>query len=317
MDREPIRIRLVPRKPARDARNAREGFWSAIHQGDEKDQDIDAAEGKLCREFGPALRQLLISQFAAPIRSLQDTIFPDDFRIFERFIYRGFPRSEKDSDQAAPILDSLTRLIAQRQQFLQDSPGIRRLQEKIAVAGSVNFTVRIAAYSSLDLDLSIGSLKSVAEAFDNDFDSFRVFLEAFAPQAFGNVFSEETADSADFTVQVPVSYKTAFTTAPQDNPSPPETATAKTNSPPNSTTRERAEWLWRLANGSLLVPVLIALFVMYQGMSVLKEIHTSQSEAMKPILDHELKLLEEDRRRLFKEPVSAQAPPAAQTTPTK
>jgi hypothetical protein len=56
---------------------------------------------------------------------------------------------------------------------------------------------------------------------------------------------------------------------------------------------------------------------MYEGMSILKEIRASQYDAMKPILEHQLKLLEEDRRRLFKEPVAAQAPSSAPTAPTK
>ena len=65
-----------------------------------------------------------------------------------------------------------------------------------------------------------------------------------------------------------------------------------------SAARERAEWIWRLANGSLLIPVLIALAVMFYGMRLLFEIRSSQFNALQPILQHQLELLKEDRLRM-------------------
>jgi hypothetical protein len=256
---------------------------------------------------------------AAPLRSLEDTLFRSEFGNLERIMFRffDFPRSEKDLDRAQ-ILDSFTRLLEQRQQFFRDQPGIQRTLEKLGAAGAVHFSVRIAGYSSLNLDLSTGAFKSLAEAFDNDFDSFRVFLEAFVPQAFGEVFSSDAADRMNFTVQVPASYEKEFVLVRSASPPPgPGDNTMQPASQPATTTRERAEWLWRLANGSLLVPLLLALLVMYQGMSMLKDIHASQAEAMKPILEYQLKLLEEDRHRLFKEPGPVTAPAAVPSAATK
>lgn len=321
MEREPIRIRLVPREPDRDAQSPREAFWRAIRRDAEQTQEISYSEGKLSREFGGELRQLLIRNLTEPLRLVENSVFRGEFRNLEHFLFRFFdrPNSDKSWDQGQ-VLDAFTRLLEQRQQFFRESPGLRRVQDKIAAAASVNFTVRVSSYSSLNLDLSVGSLKSVAEVFENDFESFRVFLEAFVPQAFGRVFSSENADRIEFTVHVPPSYAPAFQAAAvqapiQSTPAAPAPVVPSGQSP--APARERAEWLWRLANGSLLVPLLLALIVMYQGMTMLKEFRSTQFDAMKPVLEHQLKLLEEDRRRLFKEPPSVQSPASTPLAATK
>ena len=252
------------------------------------------------------------------MRQIEHTLYRGEFRDLEHFLFRFLegPRSEKSWDQAQ-VLDAFTRLLEQRQQIFRESPALQRVQERVAAASSVTFSVRLAGYSSLNLDLSLGSIKSVAEAFENDFDSFRIFLEAFVPQAFARVFWEENANRLDFFVQIPASYEQAFIVKPDQTPVSISETTSVVSASPSAPARERAEWLWRLANGSLLIPLLLALVVMYFGMSALKEIMGSQNEALKPILEHQLKLLEEDRHRLFKEPPSAAVPSSATSAPTK
>ena len=323
MKLEPIRLRLVPRQPLPEQSNPRDAFWRAIRRPVDQDDDITQSEGKLRKEFGPALRYLLLQELAEPLRQIEQTLYRGEFRDLEHFLFRFFdgPTSEKGGWDRTQALDTFTRLIEQRQQIFRDSPALRRAQEKVASASSVTFSVRLAGYSSLNLDLSIGSLQSLADAFDNDFESFRVFLEAFIPQAFERVFWQENADRLDFMVQVPASYEQAFVASPaQPNSAPPSPVAASqpaAASPPGTPARERAEWLWRLANGSLLVPLVLALFVMYYGMAMLKDLRGSQNEALKPILEHQLKLLEEDRRRLFKEPPTPAPSASGASAPTK
>jgi hypothetical protein len=322
MKLEPIRLRLVPRQPLPEQANPRDAFWRAIRRPDEQDDDISESEGKLRKDFGPALRYLLIQELSEPLRQIEQTLYRGEFRDLEHFLFRFFegPSSDKGWDRSQ-ALDAFTRLIEQRQQVFRDSPALRRAQERVAAASSVNFSVRLAGYSSLSLDLSVGSLKSAAEAFENDFESFRVFLEAFIPQAFGRIFWDEDANRLDFTVQVPAAYEQAFVASPPQQPSatqPPAAALQPAAAtPPVTPARERAEWLWRLANGSLLVPLLLALVVMYYGLAMLKDLRGSQNEALKPILEHQLKLLEEDRRRLFKEPPASTPAASTASTPIK
>ena len=320
MKHEPIRLRLVPRQSSLpEQSNPRDSFWRAIRPPVNQDDDIVQSEAKLRKEFGPALRGLLLRELAEPLRQIEQTLYRGEFRELEHFLFRFVdrPTSDKVGWDRTQALDAFTRLIEQRQQIFRDSPALHRAQERVAAASSVSFSVRLAGYSSLNLDLSIGSLQSLADAFDNDFDSFRVFLEAFVPQAFERVFRQENVDCLDYTVQVPASYEQAFIANPPTPTSTQQTSVTAsspvTAGPTATPARERAEWLWRLANGSLLVPLLLALVVMYYGMTMLNDLRTSQNEALKPILEHQLKLLEEDRRRLFKEP-STPVPSAPSAT---
>lgn len=283
--------------------------------------DFDSLEGKLCREFGPALRRLLVEHFSGPLRDADRTFFRGEFGDLEHFLFRYFDRSfMKGGWQQGQALEAFARLLEQRQQIFRESPGLKAASEKIAAIGPITFGVRIAGYSSINLDLSVGSLKKVVEVFDNDFDSFRVFLEAFVPQAYARVFSHDDAQRLDSEVRIPDSFVKAFATAA----SPPSAAELSVtpleqlaSGHPPSVAREKAEWLWRLANGSLLLPVLLSLVVLYLGMSMLHDIGKSQNEMMKPIFEHQMRLLEEDRRRLFKESVSAPPPTSATTASPK
>lgn len=56
--------------------------------------------------------------------------------------------------------------------------------------------------------------------------------------------------------------------------------------------------MWRVANGSLLLPVLLALLVMRYGFRALSQIHESHLAALQPVLEHQAALLKEDRERL-------------------
>jgi hypothetical protein len=310
MPSDAIRIRITPREREPTSDDPREAFWSAARS--QSDQTIASSEAKLCREFGIELRRALLRELAEPLRTLDSELFPGSLRDFEHWMFRFMngPSSDREGYRYQ-FAEVFSRLLEQRQQVLRESPSLRSVQERLAAAAGVTFSTRIVGYSSAILDLSAGSFSQLAKAFDNDFDSFRVFLEAFVPVAFAGVFSEDNADRLDFAVTIPTSAEQAFRAAAIGG-SPPQAAPSVSQAVPGSPSgaRERAEWIWRLANGSLLIPVLLALFVMYQGMKMLTEIRTAQHEAVKPILEHQLKLLEEDRQRLFRPSTSSPRTPS-------
>jgi hypothetical protein len=302
MPSDAIRIRITPRESVSADLDPREAFWTAARRESESNQTIASSEAKLCREFGIELRRSLLRELAEPLHILDSELFPGSLRDFEHWMFRFMdgPSSERERYRYQ-FVDAFSRLLEQRQQVLRESPSLRSVQERLAAAAGVTFSTRIAGYSSLNLDLSAGSFTQLAKAFENDFDSFRVFLEAFVPVAFAGVFASDNADRLDFAVTIPASAEQAFRASAIDT----QNLQAITPPPPvvgsPVAARERAEWLWRLANGSLLVPVILALFVLYQGMKMLSDIRASQYESLKPILEHQLKLLEEDRHRLIRD----------------
>ncbi len=70
MAREPIRLRLSPRKSFPYSDNPRVAFWQAVKGEEYRDQEIDAFEAKLQREFGGELRQQLIDHLGKPLDQL-------------------------------------------------------------------------------------------------------------------------------------------------------------------------------------------------------------------------------------------------------
>lgn len=314
MTSDAIRIRITAREPASTSGNPRAAFWSAARHESESNQTIISSEAKLCREFGIELRRVLLRELAEPLRTLDSELFPGSLRDFEHWWFRRMdgPLGDKEWSRHQ-FSESFFRLLEQRQQALRESPSLQRAQERLAAAAGVTFSTRISGYSSLNLDLSVGSFKQVASAFENDFDGFRVFLEAFVPVAFAGVFSRDNADRFDFVVTIPSSAEQAFLAATIDTShTQVESSAPQSVTGPQGAARDRAEWLWRLANGSLLIPVLLALFVMYQGMRMLTDIRAAHYEAVKPILEHQLKLLEEDRHRLLRDVT----PPSPTPSPT-
>lgn len=317
MPPDPIRLRIVAREPRLgQEREPREAFWAAARDQTDSNESISALEAKLCRRFGPELREALLRQLSEPLRTLDSELFPGSLRDFEHWMFRFMdgPGSSREWYRYQ-FAEAFARLMEQRQQVLRDSPSLRRVQERLAAAAGITFSTKLVGYSSLNLDIVPGSFKQIAAAFENDFDSFRVFLEAFVPVAFAGVFSEASADRLDFSVTVPTSAEQSFRDAGVEVASRSAPVAAVPATTPTSA-RERAEWLWRLANGSLLVPLLLALLVMYQGMKMLGEIRESQYDALKPVLEHQLKLLEEDRLRLYPDAgTRPQVPPASVQPP--
>lgn len=317
MASDAIRLRIAAREPQLgQGREPREAFWAAARDDSDSNESIPALEARLCRRFGPELREAIVRQLAEPLRTLDSELYSGSLRSLDHWMFRFMdgPGSSREW-YGYQFVEAFARLIEQHQQVLRESPSLRRVQERLAAAAGIAFSTRIVGYSSLSLDIVPGSFKQLAAAFENDFDSFRVFLEAFVPVAFAGVFSEASADRLDFSITVPSSAEHAFRDARIEVASHSAPAADAPAVTPTSA-RERAEWLWRLANGSLLLPLLLALLVMHQGMKMLGEIHASQHAALKPVLEHQLKLLEEDRLRLYPDASTRlQAPPASVQKP--
>lgn len=311
MPPEAIRIRIIPRETGQLPHSEpRRNFWATV-RGQDADPTVSIAslEAKLCRQFGPTLRRVLLNELNEPLRSL-DSELMRPFRHFEDWLFHM--RHRERDDDGYQIFGAISRMVEQRQATIRESTALRAAQERLAAAATVSFATRIAGYASLELAVSVGSLSQLAKVFDGEFESFRVFLEAFTGVVFGDIFDTAAADRMEFTVSIPSSIEQQFRAAPVTGDLPSQQSAPPVSlpgAPSQGAARERAEWLWRLANGSLILPVLLALLVMYQGVKMLSDIRSTEYEAIRPVLEHQLKLLEEDRHRFSREaPSPAPAP---------
>ena len=274
----------------------REAFWNRLRQTSEQFSNLSASqlEGALKAQFGAHLRENLISHLRTAREATELRIPPEPWFEFERFMFRG-PR-EPGSTEWAAYFDMLARLAEARHRAVESVPELATLQGKLAAAATVTFSVTNVRYGSLTFDLSLGSLGKIVTVFDNDFDSFRVFLEAFVPISFAESTDHGFAQSLDFEIVPAPGLEQQFATS--EAATSPEKASAAGGPIPVQASRERAEWLWRLANGSLLVPLLISILIMWYGLKELGQISDRQMQYLQPILQHQLELLREDRLRL-------------------
>jgi len=104
----------------------------------------------------------------------------------------------------------------------------------------VSFRVIGIGYGSLEISTLVEGFKGVADAFDNNFEVFRLALEGLAPEAFAAATGTAVAVSCDVAKSSPGV----------------DAATEKST---------RLRWLWILSNTSLILPVALSLLVLYVG----------------------------------------------------
>ncbi|MBE7457166.1 MAG: hypothetical protein HS102_11115 [Planctomycetia bacterium] len=322
---EPIRVRISPVRygPSVSA-EARTSFWASLRETERhSNQSIEEFEATLTHQFGPALRNRLIQAVREEVSEFEKGLFGVEFsaeiwRFLDHELH--FMRHEKGWPSAWS--DPIVKYFDLRQHALTEVPKFRASLDRLAAAAAVRFSTRIRGYGSLDLELLVGSAERLSEVFDENFDAFRVFLDCFIPLAFADVFTSEFAGQMRYEVSPPTALQKAFRKKPSQPVKQPSTATAdephSAAATPHREALRKAEWIWRLANGSLLVPLILALIVLYFGLRELSSLRTTQYDALKPILEHQMQLLREDRERMAADHVAAmhgRISPASQPSP--
>lgn len=234
---------------------------------------IDSLEYKVYSEFGAALKAHLVNHVQKELVAIKKDLLDSE---------------ESKDGQKLPV--------AGRTEVREYG----ELREKRRMAASVIVGVKIESYSSLNLALLFGGAEQLAHIFDSNFDLFRVFLDAYIPIAFADVFGEEFAGRLRYSVDVPQEMEDMFYLTPpitQAVLGQPPAANATPVAAPSPKAIDKAQWAWRLANYSLLFPCLIALVVVYYSVQELSSARNAQAEALKPILEHQINLLKEDRER--------------------
>jgi len=308
---EPIKIKIAHCEPKYSNSNLspREAFWYSLRKTKGyEEKSIQSFEGSLNRDFGERLRKNLIQNIKSGLRDTEEALYGREIEIITHdfeFYLRRLHDFEKSEYLYSHSFEPVSRLIEFRQQMIKDIPVLKQAVEKIALISGITLVARIESYGSLNLNLVPSSLEKLSQVFDNEFESFQVFLEAFIPKSFGDVFTDDFANSMTFDIDIPSSTKQAFAITNTNNEPPSPTLQETQQIQPTMQTKsesvQKAEWLWKLANGSLLIPLILALAVLYFGIKELSSYKNAQYEAVKPILEHQLKLLQEDRKRMFNE----------------
>jgi len=314
-----IRIRISAREELQTSMqlSPRDAFWKALRSKDESysERTIASLESQLCQQFGDQLRYAMVEGIKRSLRDVEQAAYGSELAQVVDEIRHSMHYWHRHKEPEWPYysLEPFGRLIEFRQQFLRDFPEVRASLEQLLALSQINFSTRIQSYGSLEIGITPSSIRKLAEAFSNEFETFVVLLDAFVPKAFGGVFTNQFAEVMTYQITVPTPFREAFTVvgdSAKDELPPTHPQIVPDSSPPSSDSKlsdaaRKAEWVWRLANGSLLVPVILALVVLYFGMKELSAFRNTQYEALKPILEHHMLLLKEDRERMFPKEVTS------------
>ena len=278
----------------------RQAFWeNLLRDKTDINKQISEFEYKIITGFGEHLKAKLIN------------FFDKELSAIERRIY-GI---------------ELNKIPQNKNEFVRNAPHeYQILLNKRLLAATILFSARIKAYNSLELLLGASPVEQLAKIFDSNFESFQIFLQPLIPATFAELFGEEFAGRFHYDIQADplvegsfrdandttnalgtasITTETSVVVPPSVIPAAaatPHTVAVPANMEHSQATErtralEKLNRLWMLANGSLILPVLIILVVC--GF-VIREVSSSrnmQNEVLKPLIEHQMKLLKESEER--------------------
>lgn len=313
--KEISRIKIVNKypKPYHES-SARKAFWRPLFEYEEKLEgdasltkgDPFEMEGRIRREFGKKLQAHLLEEARNEIREIDRAIFGDE--NYTEIIFGEFWHFYGGKEGPYPLkTDNLSRFFEIRQDLLNEE-FFKKSVEKCRRAAATKFSTRIVGYSSLELSL-LGSIKELMEIFENNFETMQVFLDVFIPTVFGELTATRFAYEMDYEINISNQMKDEFsklnpkekneTESSGQLSSPPEVRDSKFSQQPTKGSNlesqmKKAEKIWKLANGSLLFPVLLALIVCYFGIKELASLKNSFSS----VIEYQQEILKEDQERI-------------------
>jgi hypothetical protein len=251
-------------------------FWNPIARS-YKDNDayIPALEAKLEQDFPDQLKNRLRHEFED--RLLRRGPIPEWYQFSEL-------RMKRDTDR-----EILGQWAAQ----------VERIEWAV---NKVFFRVKISGYSSLKLSVEAAPEAALAELF-GDVDAVELFLEAAMPYCFGSTYNDDIPKMLEFDVKRQGSDSTSFA----------HLAAATPNSSPRPVA-DKSEKIWRIANYSLVLPVLLTVYIFFQGLHQLSEIKRVDDRSQ--IVDLQMKMLQADAERMRILSPSPPCPQVAATTRT-
>jgi hypothetical protein len=251
-------------------------------------------EASFVRTFPSELRDALVNSFTRPLRDVGEPLFFErGFRVDYEFLWdRLLRRASRVGDEplTLEIIEAFSRLEELRRSRLRQIPDYEKTAARLIAASSVRFSLSGIAYNTLDFGVAVGGIKQLAGAFESDFDSVRVFFDAFIPQAFVESLSlSHSTLPLKYDVQYTSRFERRFHEASVKE-APTQTAPVlATAAVPSSMTR--AGWLWWVANGTLVIPVAVLLAVLYFTTNQMAALYETRTEAQSSLYQMQIQAL--------------------------
>ncbi len=280
-----IKIRIAPIEKTKESLNSKESFWRFISERTNKESNVsENLEYVFKRNFSKELKNNLKQKFRNELRD-----FERDYRIdfkspyFDEIFHHYFRRfEEQEKIHLDDFINSISKLQELKNDYFKDNKEYQKLLTKSLIASQIDFGVKNISYSSIGFDLSIEPFDKVLEVFDNNFELFRIFLDQYIPKSFISSISVYN-DSLPLNVNIEYSnsFKDSFNKKPNESKNV-ETESRNNNQNPTGKW-DKAKWVWSLANGSLVIPVILALLILYFAFNKIESVNNIRQDNFEKI----------------------------------
>jgi len=280
--------------------NTREAFWRTLIRKTNSDEETPAAAGEnyLLRQFPNELKNNIISALDYKIRRIEDHVFDRDYyRLIGELRLRkpNIEKSENLNEYYRTIATAIKENAELRETLFSNNDEYRQLLEKRILASQFVFSVSNFKYASLAFDLNIEPAQKVIDFFDNNFEYMQVFLSVYIGDIFNEKFNDNNSRVINYTVSRDNNSQTRIIQS-MSNPVNSNDADEKGKSK-----LDKAKWYWSVANGSLLFPVLISIYLIYNYSDKLDKVTEIQNQKLNTIFerqDHLINHYQDEVKRL-------------------
>jgi hypothetical protein len=271
-----IRINLV--EMTRESRSSKSEFWKIVKESSNLElENPDRLEYIFKKEFPRVLKREIRNKFRSELREFEKAYSSgiETPYLEEYFHFRRFEKSEKMYFDDFVI--GLSKLQEIKNEYFKDNLEYQKLLNKNLLAAQIDFGVENIKYSSLDFDLSIEPIEKMLQLFDNNFDFFKIFLDSYISESF---LSSVSIYNGNLPIDTSISYSESLVQAFNsgiNSKKQPLSDNLEVNQK-EATKWDKAKWVWSLANGSLVVPVILSLLILFVAFNKLEKLDSIRQE---------------------------------------
>ncbi len=277
-----IKIRIIPIERTEIALDSKSAFWRFVSERIEKESNYpEKLEYVFKRKFTRELKDDLTRKFRSELRDIERNYDIDLDRLY-KYSHRFFREPDKaDRSYYDDYFSAISKLQELKNEYFKDNIEYQKLSNKVLLANQVEFGIQNITYSSLGLELSIEPFEKAIKLFDNNFELFRIFLDQYIPEAF---LSSISGYDGNLPVTAEIEFSKEFKNEfEKEIISRNATTSLKQNESNSSGKWEKAKWAWSLTNGTLVIPVILALIVFYVTFNKIDDIFKIRQENYKEI----------------------------------
>lgn len=290
-----LKIRIVPTQTDNEKLNSKYSFWKyIINRTDKENTNPENLEYTFKKNFTKELKNDLKQKFRNELDEFEKN-YNIDFKspYFDKFFHFYFQRFDKQEKvHFDDFINGISKLQELKNDYLKNNKEYQRLLKKSLIASQIDFGIKNISYSSLGFDLSIEPFDKVVEVFDNNYELFRIFLDQYIPESF---LSSISVYNANLPIDVNINNSETLIGAFNkkcDNKEKMKAENIAENNNQQSGKWDKAKWFWSMANGSLVVPVILALLVLYFAFNKIETVNSIRQDNFKKIQIENNKVIE-------------------------